>query len=100
MKNITVPYGVCSLKDNGTLDKINEKPTKRYLVSTGLYVLSPTIIKLIPKNVKYDFNQLIDLAVKKKFKVGLFPIEDNLWSDVGNMNYLNKLNLDLESKSF
>ena len=66
MKNITVPYGVCYLKKNETLDQIDEKPTKRYLVSTGLYVLKPNILKLIPKNSKYDFNELINSAKKEK----------------------------------
>ena len=78
-----------------SLNKINEKPTKRHLVSTGLYVLNPNVLKLIPKNSKYDFNELIDSAKRKKMKVGLFPIEDKSWNDVGNMNELNKLNLDL-----
>jgi dTDP-glucose pyrophosphorylase len=94
MKNITVPYGVCSLKKNGTLNKVDEKPTKRYLVSTGLYVLSPDVLKLIPKNSKYDFNELINSAKKNKMKVGLFPIEDTSWKDIGNMSELGKLNLD------
>ena len=94
MKNITVPYGVCTLKKNGTLNKIDEKPSKRYLVSTGLYVLSPDILKLIPENSKYNFDELIDKAKKNKMKVGLFPIEDKSWKDIGNMNELSKFNLD------
>jgi dTDP-glucose pyrophosphorylase len=96
MKNITVPYGVCTLKNNGIFDKINEKPTKRYLVSTGLYVLSPDVLKIIPKNSKYDFNELIDDTKKKKMKVGIFPIEDKYWNDVGNIGELSKLNLDFK----
>tara|TARA_B100000989_G_scaffold175171_1_gene131377 strand:- start:1256 stop:2344 length:1089 start_codon:yes stop_codon:yes gene_type:complete len=94
MKNITIPYGVCSLKKNGTLSKIDEKPAKRHLVNTGLYVLSPDILKLIPKNTKYDFNELINNAKKNKMKVGLFPIEDISWKDIGNMSELSKFNLD------
>ena len=94
MKNITIPYGVCYLKRNGTLDKIDEKPAKRHLVNTGLYVLSPDVLKLIPKNSKYDFNELIDNAKKNKMKIGLFPIEDKSWKDIGNMSELSKLNLD------
>ena len=78
---------------NETLDQIDEKPTKRYLVSTGLYVLKPNILKLIPKNSKYDFNELINSAKKRK-KIGLFPIEDESWKDIGNMGELSKFNLD------
>ena len=43
---------------------------------------------------KYNFDELIDKAKKNRMKVGLFPIEDKSWKDIGNMNELNKLNLD------
>ena len=51
------------------LNKILEKPKNRYLVNTGLYTVNPKILKLIPKNTKIDFIQLIQLAKAKKFKI-------------------------------
>ena len=94
MKNITVPYGVCVLKKNGTLHKLYEKPTKRYLVNTGLYIFNPDVIKLIPKNKKFDFDELIRDAKNKKKKIGFFPIEDDKWNDVGSWDSINKLSLE------
>ena len=94
MKNIEVPYGVCSLKKNGSLSKIKEKPKNRYLVNTGLYIIKPSILKFIPKNIKFDFNQFIELVKKKKYRIGLFPIEDNMWADVGKWSELKKLSND------
>ena len=91
MKNVEVPYGVCKLKKNGTLNKILEKPKNRYLVNTGLYTVNPKILKLIPKNTKIDFIQLIQLAKTKKFKIGLFPIQDEMWADVGQWSEIKKL---------
>ena len=38
---------------------------------------------MIPKNKKFDFPELISLVKKKKYKVGVFPIDDNSWFDVG-----------------
>ena len=93
MKNVEVPYGVCKLKKNGTLNKILEKPKNRYLVNTGLYVVNPKILTLIPKNTNIDFTQLIQLAKVKKFKIGLFPIQDEMWADVGQWSELKKLTI-------
>ena len=91
MKNIAIPYGVCILKKNGTLDEIKEKPIKSYLVNTGLYIINPNIVKIIPKNKKFDFNELIKEAKNKKKRVGFFPIEDDKWNDVGSWDKINKL---------
>jgi len=89
MKNYTIPYGVCVLKKNGNLDYISEKPTERYLVNTGLYVLNPKVINFIPKNKSYNLDELISKIKNKKLKIGFFPIEDKNWNDVGNWNDIN-----------
>ena len=94
MKNIEVPYGVCNLKKDGTLNKIIEKPQNRYLVNTGLYIVNPKILNLIPKNTHMDFTTVIKLAKSKKYKVGLFPIEDEMWTDVGQWSELKKLRMN------
>ena len=70
-----------------------EKPSKRYLVNTGLYIVNPKILNLINKNKYLDFNELINKAKKKKYKIGLFPIEDNTWSDVGQWSELKKISI-------
>ncbi len=90
MKEITVPYGVCLLKKDNTLDQINEKPKKTYLVNTGLYVINPKVIKFIPGNKVFDFDEFIQKVKKKRFKIGLFPIEDKSWKDIGSWNEFNK----------
>ena len=90
MKEIEVPYGVCLLKKDNTLDTIYEKPKKRYLVNTGLYVVNSKVVKFIPNNRKFDFDEFIKKVKSKGFKIGLFPIEDNLWKDIGSWNDFNK----------
>ena len=49
-------------------------------------------MKLIPKNKKYNFNDFINKIIKNKYKIGIYPIEDNLWYDVGNWTNFNKAN--------
>ena len=71
-----------------------EKPTSNHLVNTGFYVLKPEILKYIPKNKHFDFNQLINFAQKKNFKIGLYPIDDESWIDVGQWtDYRNTLKI-------
>ena len=35
------------------------------------------------KNKKTDMNELIDLAIKKKFKIKIYPVSEKQWIDVG-----------------
>jgi len=82
-KEYQIPYGIFNTNNSGKLIKITEKPTKNYLVNTGLYVLNPKIFKYIKKNHYLDFDSLLKIIKNKKLKTGLFPIEDKNWKDVG-----------------
>ena len=83
IKEFKIPYGICKTKVNGEFSNLVEKPKSNYLVNTGFYVLKPQILKFIPKNKLFNFNQLINFAQKRKFKIGLYPIDDENWIDVG-----------------
>ena len=82
-KEYSVPYGLCSLNKKGYLDRIIEKPKYDFLVNTGLYVINPKIISLIPLNKFYNINDFISLLKLKKKRVGVFPIDGKNWLDVG-----------------
>lgn len=93
-KEHIVPYGVCNLSATGRLKNIEEKPKFNFLASAGIYVVHPSVLKLIPKNKKFDFPELIIAAKRKKIKIGVFPIDDNSWSDIGQWSeYKKTLNL-------
>ena len=84
-------YGVCKLKKNGHLKTIEEKPTFSYLANCGLYLMSPKIFKVMPKKINHslDMNELISLALKKKFRIGTFIVSRNSWHDVGQWKEYN-----------
>ncbi len=82
-KEYVIPYGTCELDGEGHLLQINEKPRFDFLVNTGLYVLNPDILSLIPENRFYHITNLIEDAKKRGKKVGVFPIDDDDWIDVG-----------------
>ncbi len=77
-----IPYGVCKVK-NHLLQNIVEKPEKNYLANTGLYLVNSKVFKLIKKNENISFVDLINKAVSKKMKIGVFPIPSNAWIDLG-----------------
>lgn len=78
-------YGVCKLEKNGLLRDIEEKPTFSYLANCGLYLISPKIFKVMPRKINHslDMNELISLALKKKFRIGTYIISHGSWYDVG-----------------
>ena len=83
MKNYTIPYGTCELDKEGHLKNIIEKPEFNFLVNTGLYVLSPEILEFIPGNQLYHITNLIQEANNRGRKVGVYPIDDDAWIDIG-----------------
>ena len=54
-----------------------------FLINAGLYVLNPNVINLIPKNKYFHITDLIESAQKKGMKVGVYPISEDDWIDVG-----------------
>ena len=83
MKNYIIPYGTCELNSEGHLKNINEKPDYDFLVNTGLYVLNPDVLHLIPTNKLYHITHLIKDIQKSGKRVGVYPIDDDAWIDIG-----------------
>ncbi len=78
-----IPYGVLNVKD-GLLQNIEEKPTKKSLISGGIYVINPQYLKYIPKNEYFDMPMLIDKLLKDNKKIGVYLI-DGEWIDIGHI---------------
>lgn len=91
MKHFTVPYGVCEIKNGGKLQKIEEKPEYDFLVNTGMYLLEPEILNNIPANTFYHITDLINDCMKMKLKVGVYPIPEKSWLDIGRLEELKEV---------
>ena len=92
INKVEIPYGVCEIGKNQKLKNIDEKPKINFLTNTGCYLVNKKVLKLIPKNKYFDFTDLITLAISKKYKVGLYPIDRSEWIDVGNLDHISRLN--------
>lgn len=97
MQQYTIPYGVCDINNGGMLKGIREKPEYNFLVNTGLYLLETSILQYIPENKHFDMTDLIRKVCGSGLKVGVFPVSEKSWIDVGQWkeyaNTLKELNL-------
>ena len=83
MVHYKVPYGVCEINDDGILKNLKEKPEYDFLVNSGMYVVSPKILDLIPVNQFYNITDLINETLKNGGSVGVFPVSEKSYFDSG-----------------
>ncbi len=83
MQHYRIPYGVCSYDSGGLLTNFREKPEYDYLASTGMYVLNPQILSYIPEDKYFDMIELISILRDKSHRVGVYPVSEKSWIDVG-----------------
>ena len=89
-KEYTFPYGACKLTSKGYLSSILEKPKFNFLINVGLYIINPEVLNFIPKEKKFNMTDLIAKAKKSKKQVGIFPIDDSSWTDIGQWSEYHK----------
>ena len=73
-------------KEEGLLSDIKEKPEYTFKINTGMYILEPGLINEIPQNEFYHITFLIEKLMKEGRRVGVYPINEGSWIDVGNWN--------------
>ena len=78
------------------MKEILEKPSLNYLINSGLYVIEPSAIELIPSNKNYDMTDLIEKMLSNGEKIGVFPIDDDSWIDIGQWKDYRRAIDDLE----
>jgi len=83
MKNYNIPYGICEIENGGCLARMVEKPEYSFLVNTGMYVLNSRVLSLIPDGVMFHVTDLIDHVRGCGWKVGVYPVSDHAWLDIG-----------------
>jgi dTDP-glucose pyrophosphorylase len=79
-KEVKIPYGVLEMRD-GVLRNFIEKPDYDVIVNTGVYVMEPKILNMIPEDSHMDMNILIE-NVSRKGKVSVYPVHGG-WFDIG-----------------
>ena len=82
-RNINIPYGILNMKNAcADFEEIIEKPDYHFIVNSGVYVLEPEVVDLIPRNQLTDMPDLLVLAKKNGFKIQVYPVNCS-WFDIG-----------------
>jgi len=77
----SVPFGVLDIEDNRILG-IREKPTIAYTTNAGIYLLEPSLLDRIPKDVEFAIPSLMEECFSRGEALGAFRIEED-WMDIG-----------------
>lgn len=80
--SVQIPYGVvecCGVRVTG----VREKPRFDFLISAGIYVMEPKIVRYVPRDEYLDMPDLLAILVKDGLAVVSFPLLD-YWADIGN----------------
>lgn len=87
-----VPFGVVQERD-GRICSIFEKPVHQFMVSAGMYVLSPTAIQLVPHDQFFDMPTLFDTIAAKGLHARCHHV-DGYWLDIGQPSDFERANRD------
>lgn len=79
-----VPFGVVR-EEEGAMVEIVEKPVHTFKVNAGVYVLSPSVLNLIPKDSFFDMPDLVNNCVAKGLRASSQRIE-GYWIDIGHVS--------------
>jgi dTDP-glucose pyrophosphorylase len=90
LKNYNIPYGVCEIENGGVLKCMREKPEYNFLVNIGMYILEKDTVEHIPDNEFFHITHLIEKVQESGGKVGVYPIGDKAWIDVGEWSEYKK----------
>ena len=83
-------YGVVLTHDDGRISRFLEKPSWGEVfsdtINTGIYILEPEVLDLIPQKEEFDFSKNL-FPILLEQDMGLYGyVAEGYWKDVGNLN--------------
>lgn len=89
---IQVPFGVVRHAD-GWIESIEEKPVQRFVISAGMYVLSPNAVDLVPHDSYFDMPELFKAIGRQGLKARCHYV-NGYWLDIGRLSDYERANLE------
>jgi len=77
-----IDYGVLVRDENFQLTGFEEKPTYKFLVSMGVYMVSRKIAQTIPSDTFYGFDDLMKAMINEENYPKIYEY-DGYWLDIG-----------------
>jgi len=92
LKTYPIAYGTIETGENGQLLQLVEKPELTFKINSGMYIIEPHLLSEIPENSFFHITQLIENINTRKGKVGVFPVSEKSWVDIGDWSLFIKEN--------
>lgn len=90
-KKIIIPYGTVEVSDNNEVISLVEKPEYELITNTGLYVINPDFIKMIPEKKKIDMTDMITKCLDEGYRVGIYLVKESDWLDMGQLDEMERM---------
>lgn len=81
-RNSVIDFGVLKYDAKHYLKEFHEKPVYRFNVSMGVYCFNSSVVKKLPRNKPYGFDQLMSNGIKNREKIRIHTF-DGFWLDIG-----------------
>ncbi len=99
--NNPLEYGVIVTDPSGWVTQFQEKPSWGEIISdtinTGIYILNPDVLEMVPDGVLYDFSKDLFPRMLARGKQIAGHVAEGYWCDVGNIEEYMQANSDLLS---
>ncbi len=96
LKNFKIPYGIVNIDESGELENMREKPELSFFTNTGCYIVEPEVIDEIEENTPMGFPDIIEKCKREGKSVGIYPVGEKAWLDMGQMDGLEHMRDVLE----
>jgi dTDP-glucose pyrophosphorylase len=93
--SMEVPFGVVKIDDSKIIE-LNEKPVNHFFINSGIYMLEPECLKMVPESGSYDMTALFNQLIAAKKSVNSFLIHE-YWLDVGRHTDLERAHSDFNN---
>lgn len=91
LKNFTIPYGIVKFSEGGEISSFEEKPQLSFFTNTGYYILEPEVFNYIDQDEEIGMPDIIDRMRENELKVGIYPISENAWLDMGQFDSMESM---------
>jgi mannose-1-phosphate guanylyltransferase / phosphomannomutase len=95
-------YGVVITDEEGRIVRFLEKPTWGEVfsdtINTGMYILSPEVVKMIPEGQSYDFSKNLFPKLMAEGMSVYGYIAKGYWRDVGDLSEYRVAHIDILEK--
>ena len=95
VNDFTIPYGIVDIDEHGEIIQMREKPSLSFLTNTGCYIVEPEVIAEMECNQVIGFPDIIERYKRLGKRVGVYPISENSWLDMGQLDELRKMEIAL-----